>query len=120
MRSLVYGRFHMTIRANQRSAALLRKVVLLVTLFAVASISISCADTRTTRMDAWRGHPIEELIIHWGAPSGTAKLKDGRRVYTWISVYSLGRNYRSTFTTSKDGIIESWSYHDASIPGKPK
>ncbi len=120
MRSLVYGRFHMTIRANQRSAALLRKVVLLVTLLAVASISISCADTRTTRMDAWRGHPIEELIIHWGAPSGTAKLKDGRRVYTWISVYSLGRNYRSTFTTSKDGIIESWSYHDASIPGKPK
>ncbi|MCH8890587.1 MAG: hypothetical protein IH827_05885 [Myxococcales bacterium] len=110
----------MTISANHRKAALLLKGALLVALLAVAAISISCADTRTTRMDAWRGHPIEELIIHWGAPNGTAKLKDGRKVYTWISVYSLGRNYRSTFTTSKDGIIESWSYHDASIPGKPK
>ncbi len=110
----------MTIRIQRRKAASLLKRALLVALLAVAAISISCADTRTARMDAWRGHPIEELIEHWGVPHGTAKLEDGRRVYTWITVYSLGRNYRSTFTTSKDGIIESWSYHDASIPGYPK
>ena len=110
----------MTIRADRRKAALLLKGALLVVLLAVTAISISCADTRTTRMDAWRGHSIEDLIVHWGAPNGTAQLKDGRRVYTWISVYSLGRNYRSTFTTSKEGIIESWSYHDAAIPGRPK
>jgi hypothetical protein len=110
----------MTIRTHHQKAASLSKRALLVALLAVAAISISCADTRTTRMDAWQGHPIEELIQHWGAPNGTAKLKDGRMVYTWITVYSLGRSYRSTFTTSKDGIIESWSYHDASIPGYPK
>ena len=109
----------MTISANHRKAALLLKGALLVALLAVAAISISCADTRTTRMDAWRGHPIEELIQHWGAPNGTAKLKDGRKVYTWISVYRLGRNNRSPFTTSKEGTIESWSYHDAAIPGRP-
>ncbi len=110
----------MTIRIQRRKTASLLKHALLVALLAVASISISCADTRTTRMDAWRGHPIEELIEHWGAPHGTAKLEDGRRVYTWITVHSLGRNYRSTFVTSKDGTIENWSYHDASIPGYPK
>jgi hypothetical protein len=71
-------------------------------------------------LDEWRGHPIEELIQHWGAPSGSAKLSDGRTVYTWIAVYGSGRTYRSTFTTSKDGIIESWAYHDASIPGSPE
>jgi hypothetical protein len=32
----------------------------------------------------------------------------------------VGRNYRSTFTVTKDGIIEDWSYHDASIPDYPK
>ncbi len=109
----------MAIRVNRRKASLLLKGTLLVALLALAAISISCADTRTARMNAWRGHSIEDLIVHWGAPNGTAQLKDGRRVYTWISVYSLGRNYRSTFTTSKDGIIESWSYHDAAIPGYP-
>ncbi len=110
----------MTIRIQRRKTASLLKRALLVALLAGAAISISCADTRTARMDAWRGHPIEELIEHWGAPHGTAKLEDGRRVYTWITVHSLGRNYRSTFTTSKTGTIESWSYHDASIPGYPK
>ncbi len=110
----------MTIRTHRRIAAALLKRTLLVVLLATAAISISCADTRTARMNAWQGHPIEELIEHWGAPNGTAKLGDGRRVYTWLTVYSMGRSYRSTFTTSKDGIIESWSHHDASIPGYPK
>jgi hypothetical protein len=110
----------MTIRTHRQKAALFLKSALLATLLAVAAISISCTDPRKARMDAWRGHPIEELIEHWGAPSGTARLKDGRTVYTWIAVYGSRRTYRSTFTTSKDGIIESWSYHDASVPGKPK
>ena len=110
----------MKIGTHHPKAALLLKGTVLLTLIAVASISISCADTRARRMDAWLGKPIEELIQHWGVPSGTAKLKDGRAIYSWISVHKLGRNYRSTFTTSKDGIIEDWSYHDASIPGYPK
>ena len=110
----------MTIRDHRRKAASLLKRALLVGLLAVAAISISCADTRAKRMEAWKGRPIEELIQHWGAPNGSAKLKDGRAVYTWISVYRVGRNYRSTFTTSKDGIIEDWSYHDATIPGYPE
>ena len=96
-----------------------RQILLLVALLAVAAISISCTSTRTARMDSWKGKPIDELIKHWGAPSGTATLKDGRLVYSWITVYSLGRAYRTTFTTSKDGIIEEWSYHDATIPGHP-
>ena len=108
----------MLIRGNRRKAASLLKRALLVTLFAVTAISISCADPRNERMESWRGHPIEELIQHWGAPSGTAKLSDGRMVYTWIAVYGSGRTYRSTFTVAKDGIIESWSYHDASVPKK--
>jgi hypothetical protein len=110
----------MRIRDHRRKAASLLKRALLVGLLAVAAISISCTDPRKARMDAWRGHPIEELIEHWGAPSGSARLKDGRTVYTWIAVYGSGRTYRSTFTTSKEGIIESWAYHDASVPGKPK
>ena len=110
----------MTIRDHRRKAAALLKRALLVGLLAVAAISISCADTRATRMDAWKGRSIEELIQHWGTPNGSTKLTDGRSVYTWISVYRVGRNYRSTFTTSKDGIIEDWSYHDATIPGYPK
>jgi hypothetical protein len=110
----------MTIRDQRRKAASLLKRALLVGLLAVAAISISCADTRAKRMDAWKGHSIEELIQHWGAPNGSAKLTDGRSVYTWVSVYRVGRNYRSTFTTSKDGIIEDWSYHDATIPGYPE
>ena len=110
----------MTIRAHRRKVASLLKRALIVALVAVATISISCADTRTARMDAWRGRPIDELIQHWGAPGGIAKLKDGRAVYSWITVHSLGRAYRTTFTASKDGIIESWSYHDATIPGYPK
>jgi hypothetical protein len=110
----------MTIRSHRRKAAPILKSALLSALIAVAAISISCADTRAKRMDAWKGHPIEELIQHWGAPNATTKLKDGREVYTWISVHSMGRNYRSTFTTSKDGKIESWSYYDASIPGYPQ
>jgi hypothetical protein len=109
-----------TTRIHRRKTASLLKHALLVTLLTVASISISCADRRTARMEAWRGHPIEDLIEHWGAPSGTARLKDGRTVYTWIAVFGSGRTYRSTFTTSKDGIIENWSYHDASVPGKPE
>jgi hypothetical protein len=110
----------MTIRDHRRKAASLLKRALLVGLLAVAAISISCADTRAKRMDAWKGHQIGEFIQHWGTPNGTSKLKDGRVVYTWISVHSMGRNYRSSFTTSKDGIIEDWSYYDASIPGYPK
>ena len=42
----------MTIRADRRKAALLLKGTLLVALLAVAAISISCADTRTARMNA--------------------------------------------------------------------
>jgi hypothetical protein len=110
----------MTTRTHRNKAAPLSKRTLLVALLALAAISISCADTRKARMDAWQGHPIEDLIQHWGAPNGTAKLGDGRKVYTWITVYSLGRSYRTTVTTSKDGIIESWSYHDSSIPGYPE
>ena len=110
----------MTIRIQRREAASLLKRTLLVALFAVAAISISCADTRARRMDAWVGKPIEDFIVHWGVPNGSVKLKDGRMVYTWIAVHKLGRNYRTTFTTSKDGIIEGWSYFDASIPGYPE
>jgi hypothetical protein len=110
----------MTIRANGRRASVFLKSTMLVTLFAIAAVSISCADTRKARMDEWRGKPIEDLIVQWGAPNGTAKLNDGRTVYSWITVYSLGRAYRSTFTASKDGIIEDWSYHDSTIPGHPK
>ena len=110
----------MTIRDHRQKAASLLKRALLVGLLAVAAISLSCADTRAKRMDAWKGHPIEELIQHWGTPNGTAKLKDGRQVYTWVSVHKLGRSYRSTFTTSKDGTIEDWSYYDATIPGYPE
>jgi hypothetical protein len=109
----------MTIRNQRRKAAPLLKGALLVGFLAVAAISISCADTRAKRMEAWKGHSIEELIQHWGAPNGSAKLTDGRTVYTWLSIYRVGRNYRSTFTASKDGIIEDWSYHDATIPGYP-
>ena len=108
----------MTIRDHLRKVASLLKRALFVGLLAVAAISISCADPRNARMDSWRGHSIEELIQHWGAPSGTAKLTGGRTVYTWIAVYGSGRTYRTTFTASKDGIIESWSYHDASVPKK--
>ncbi len=110
----------MMTRNHRRKAASFLKHILLVVLLAVAAISISCTDPRKARMDEWRGHSIEELIQHWGAPSGSAKLSDGRTVYTWIAVYGSGRTYRSTFTTSKDGIIESWAYHDASIPGSPE
>jgi hypothetical protein len=107
-------------RRKDRRAGRFLKRALLLTLLAIAAVSISCADTRKARMDAWRGKPIEDLISQWGAPNGTAKLKDGRTVYSWITVYSLGRNYRTTFTASKDGIIEDWSYHDATIPAYPK
>ena len=106
----------MTNWIHPRKAALLLKSALVVTLLAIAALSTSCTDPRKARMDSWRGHPIEELIQHWGAPSATAQLKDGRTVYTWIAVYGSGRTYRSTFTTSKDGIIEDWAYHDASVP----
>jgi hypothetical protein len=110
----------MTIRVQRRKAAPLLKHALLVALLAITAISIACADTRAKRMDAWKGHPIDDLITHWGAPISTHKLRDGRMVYSWISVHSVGRNYRSTLTVSKDGIIEDWSYHDASIPSYPK
>ena len=110
----------MTIRAQRRKAESLLKHALLVVLLAVTAISIACADTRPKRMDAWRGHPIDNLIVHWGAPISTAKLRDGRMVYSWISVHSVGRNYRSSFTVTKDGIIEDWSYYDTSIPNYPK
>ena len=109
----------MTIRDHRRKAASLLKFALLVTLLAITTISISC-HIRARRMDAWLGKPIESFIVHWGAPSGFTKLKDGRIVYTWIPVHKLGRNYRTTFTASKDGIIEDWSYHDATIPGYPE
>jgi len=110
----------MTIRTHRQRAASLLKRALLVGLLATAAISISCADTRKARMEAWEGHHIEELIQHWGAPTSTAKLSGGRAVYTWIAVYGSGRTYRSTFATSKEGIIESSSYHDASVPGEPE
>lgn len=110
----------MRIRNQRRKIASLLKCALLAGLLAVAAISISCADTRAKRMDAWRGKPIEELIQHWGVPNGTAKLNDGRSVYSWVTVHKLGRNYRTTVTTSKDGIIEDWSYHDGSVPGYPE
>jgi hypothetical protein len=110
----------MTIRASGRRAVLFLKTALLATLLAIAALSASCADTRTARMDAWRGKPIEDLITQWGAPNSTAQLKDGRTVYSWITVYSLGRSYRTSFTTSKDGIIQDWAYHDATIPAYPK
>ncbi len=108
----------MTIRDHRRRGVLRLERALLVALLAIAALSISCTDPRKARMDSWRGHHIEELIQHWGAPTGTARLADGRSVYTWIAVYGSGRTYRSTFTTSVDGIIESWSYHDASVPKK--
>jgi len=110
----------MTIRASGRRAVLFLRTALLVTLLAIAALSVACADTRTARMDAWRGKPIEDLITQWGAPNSTAQLKDGRTVYSWITVYSIGRSYRTSFTTSKDGIIEDWAYHDATIPAYPK
>jgi hypothetical protein len=110
----------MTVWDQRQKVALLLKRALLVVLLTVAAMSISCADTRAKRMDAWMGKPIEDLIQHWGVPNGTAKLKDGRAVYTWVTVHRLGRNYRTTVTTSKDDIIEEWSYHDSSIPGYPE
>jgi hypothetical protein len=110
----------MKIRTHHQKAALLLKGAVLVALLAITATSTSCTDPRKARMDEWRGHPIDELIQHWGAPSSSVKLSDGRTVYTWIAVYGSGRTYRSTFTTSKDGIIEDWAYHDASIPGRPE
>ncbi|HXV37452.1 MAG TPA: hypothetical protein VEC18_09900 [Myxococcota bacterium] len=105
------------IRADGSRGGLRSSGALIAALLALAVLATSC-ETRKTRMDSWHGRPIEELIESWGAPSGIVSLKDGRKVYTWIAVYGSGRTYRSTFTTSKDGIIESSAYHDASVPGK--
>jgi hypothetical protein len=110
----------MTTRAQRRKAESILKRALLVVLLAITALSIACADTRAKRMEAWRGHPIDDLIVQWGAPISSATLSDGRMVYSWISVHSVGRNYRSSFTVSKEGIIEDWSYFDASIPNYPK
>ncbi len=110
----------MTIRAQRRKATSLWKHALLVVLLAFTAISIACADTRAKRMDAWVGYTIDDLIIQWGAPIRTAKLSDGRMVYSWISVKSVGRTHRSNFTVSKDGIIEGWSHFDTSIPDYPR
>ena len=110
----------MTIRAQRRKATSLWKHSLLVVLLAFTAISIACADTRAKRMNAWMGLPIDDLIVQWGVPNGTAKLNDGRMVYSWISGHSVGRKHRSNFTVSKDGIIEDWSYFDTSIPDYPK
>jgi len=110
----------MTIRAQRRKATSLWKHALLVVLLAFTAISIACADTRAKRMDAWVGHTIDDLIIQWGAPIRTAKLSDGRMVYSWISVKSVGRTHRANFTVSKDGIIEGWSHFDTSIPDYPR
>jgi hypothetical protein len=106
----------MEVRAHRRKAALLLKGAALLALLAITAASTACTDPRKARFDSWRGHPIEELIQHMGPPTGTMQLKDGRMVYSWIQVYGSGRTYRSVFTTSKDGIIESADYHDASVP----
>jgi len=106
----------METRARRRKVARFLKGAALVALLAIVAASTACTDPRKARFDSWRGHPIEELIQHMGPPTGTMELKDGRMVYSWIQVYGSGRTYRSVFTTSKDGIIESSDYHDASVP----
>ena len=106
----------MKARTHRRKLALLVKGAALVVLLAITAASTSCTDPRRARFDSWVGHPIEELIQHMGPPTSSMELKDGRMVYSWIQVYGSGRTYRSVFTTSKDGIIQSSDYHDASVP----
>ncbi len=39
----------------------------------------------TEARDSWDGAAYDEVVLRWGTPARSAKLSDGRDVYTWVS-----------------------------------
>ena len=39
----------------------------------------------TEARDSWDGAAYDEVVLRWGTPARSAKLTDGRDVYTWVS-----------------------------------
>lgn len=77
----------------------------------------ACSWSSTT--DSWNGHPLDELVYSWGAPTTSAQLDDGRQVVTFSrSNDILGISYycNVTFRVAPDGIIQSNSI-DGNIGG---
>jgi hypothetical protein len=79
-------------------------------------------------MDPWLGQPVDNLIMKWGAPSGTYKTPGGNTVYTWVyqggsqvvvtripytSVYTANQNTsycRFDWFTDANGIIINYRH----------
>jgi len=86
----------------------------------------SQSERTTETMNAWIGHPVDDLILRWGVPSASAGLSLGRRALTWqgptnfsaVSVYGQGagstfgsaRSCRRTIIVDSDDRIIAWSF----------
>ncbi len=53
----------------------------------IAALLVGCVSGGgiTEATDSWDGAAYDEVVLSWGAPARSAKLTDGRDVYTWVS-----------------------------------
>jgi hypothetical protein len=79
---------------------------------ALVATLAGCTTTQYA-MDRWVGTSRAEVIERWGVPDGETELRDDRRVLTWTSTWGfwlLGGTCRQSFTLSRDGVVQEWSY----------
>ena len=57
----------------------------LAALIAVLLVGCVSGGGITEATDSWDGAAYDEVVLSWGAPARSAKLTDGRDVYTWVS-----------------------------------
>jgi len=87
----------------------------LLILIIASAISLAACTTPSAVMRSWVGNDESELLASWGAPDSMMVLDDGRKIYTWIRIWSDNSGVhqgRQTFTIDPDGKVSNYSYEN--------
>lgn len=92
----------------------------------------ACATTGKyeQKLNSWVGADVNRLVQAWGPPADTYRMPDGRALYTWYfdggavampignMAYAVQRYCKTTFTVSKQGIVQTWRWEGNACKSK--
>jgi hypothetical protein len=102
-------------RGSAQQEDKLRKLVMIVTLTAIAGVLCGFSDAAFLfNLNAYRGEPVRDALARLGPPVQRS-YNQGQRIYYWHTAYGGGRFVCKIWGSARGSIITNWGYQDCAF-----